>query len=191
MLTLVSFTLKRIRQKMNWNMITDSDLAHMSVPERFFEYAKAYRNAASTLCATMTSEKAMCTWPNANVVMLLAVHATELFLKGAILSREPTAKIEHHLLDDLNADHKTRFSEPSFEWEIPFKTEWGNLSETDIQRLKKTIPVPSMLYRYPVAKGGNEWNGAFGFEPNSFVNVLNQLENDFQRIMAQIQVESK
>jgi hypothetical protein len=171
---------------MNWNMVTDSELAHMTVPERFFEYAKAYRNAASALCATMAAEKTKCTWPNSNVVMLLAVHATELFLKGVILSSEPTALIEHHLLDDLNAEYKKRFTEPSSEWEIPFKTEWGDLSETEIRTRKKNTPVPSMLYRYPVAKGGKEWNGAFGFEPNSFIIVLEQLERDFQRIMAQI-----
>jgi hypothetical protein len=118
--------------------------------------------------------------------MLLAAHATELFLKGAILSREPTALIEHHFLDDLNVEYKKRFLEPSFEWDIPFKTEWGDLTEIEIRTLKKATPVPSMLYRYPVAKGGKEWNGAFGFEPNSFVEVLDQLARDFQRIMAQI-----
>jgi len=170
---------------MNWNMVTDSELAHLSVPERFFEYAKAYRNAASALCASMASEKTMCTWPNANVVMLLAAHATELFLKGAIFARDPTASVEHHFLDDLNVEYKKRFSEPAFEWDIPFKTEWGNLTEVEVRVFKKN-PPPSMLYRYPVAKGGKEWNGAFGFEPNSFVSTLDQLGRDFQRIMAHI-----
>lgn len=167
-------------------MVTDSELAHLSVPERFFEYAKAYRNAASALCAAMSSDSASCTWPNATVVMLLAAHAAELFIKGAILSRAPTASIEHHHLDALNAEYKKHFPETSFEWDIPFKTEWGSLTEAEIQILKKTVPVPSMLYRYPVAKGGKEWNGAFGFEPHSFVEVLDRLGNDFERIRAQI-----
>jgi hypothetical protein len=174
------------RQPTNWNLVTDSDLSHLSVPERFFEYAKAYRNAASALCATMVSDNALCIWPNATVVMLLAAHATELFIKGAILSRVPTASIEHHRLDDLNVEYKKHFPEPSFEWDIPFKTEWGDLTDAEIQTLKKTVPVPSMLYRYPVAKGGKEWNGAFGFEPNSFVEVLDQLGYDFDRIRVQI-----
>ncbi|MBV6319998.1 hypothetical protein [Duganella violaceipulchra] len=171
---------------MNWNMVTDSELAHQSVSERFLEYAKAYRNAASVLCASMISERSMCTWPNANVTLLLAAHATELFLKGAILAKDPTALVEHHLLDDLNTEYKKRFVEPSFEWDIPFKTEWGELTEAEIRALKKTTPVPSMLYRYPVAKGGKEWNGAFGFEPNLFASTLDQLGLDFQRIMARI-----
>ncbi len=167
-------------------MVADSELAHLSVPERFFEYAKAYRNAASALCASMISDRLMCTWPNANVVMLLAAHATELFLKGAIFSRDPTALVEHHFLDDLNTEYKKRFLEPSFEWDIPFKTEWGNLTEAEILAIKKTIPVPSMLYRYPIAKGGKEWSGAFSFEPNLFASTLDQLGLDFQRIMARI-----
>jgi hypothetical protein len=171
---------------MNWNMITDSELAHLSVSQRFFEYAQAYRNAASALCITMASNQGSCTWPNASVVMLLATHATELFIKGAILSRMPTTIIEHHRLDDLSAEYQKCFPEPSFEWDIPFKIEWGELVKTDIETLKKMTPVPSMLYRYPVAKGGKEWYGAFGFEANSFIEVLDQLKRDFERIRVQI-----
>ena len=171
---------------MNWNMVTDSELAHLSVPERFFEYAKAYRNAASALCASMASDKTMCTWPNANVVMLLAAHATELFLKGAILARDPAASVAHHFLDELHAEYKKRFPEPPFEWDIPFRTEWGTFTEAEVRVMKKNTPIPSMLYRYPVAKGGKEWNGAFGFEPNLFASTLDQLHGDFKRIMAQI-----
>lgn len=167
-------------------MITDSELLNLTVPQRFFEYAIAYRNAASALCSSMADERKLRTWPNANVVLLLAAHSTELFLKGAILSRDPSAKIEHHYLDTLDGEYKRLYTDPHFNWEIPFRTEWGDLSEAEIQAVRKTSPVPSMLYRYPVAKGGLEWNGAFGFEAHSFVEILDQLERDFRRIMAHI-----
>lgn len=171
---------------MNWHMITDSEFSNLTVPQRFFEYAIAYRNAASALCATMAEDKKLRTWPNANVVLMLAAHSTELFLKGAILTREPLANIEHHFLDALGVEYKRLFFESHFDWEIPFRTEWGDLSEAEIQTMRKTAPVPSMLYRYPVSKGGKEWNSAFGFEAHSFTGILDQLESDFQRIMAHI-----
>ena len=171
---------------MNWHMVTDSEIIHLSLPQRFFEYAQAYRNAASVLCLTMTLEDASCTWPNATVVMLLAAHATELFLKGAVLARNPAAMIEHHHIDDLSVEYRKRFPETSFEWDIPFKTNWSDMAEDEIEALKKKVPIPSILYRYPVAKGGKEWSGAFGFEPNSFAEVLEQLKHDFERIKAQI-----
>ena len=167
-------------------MVTNSEIIHLSLPQRFFEYAQAYRNAASALCLTMTLEDKLCTWPNATVVMLLAAHATELFIKGAILVRDSSATIDHHRIDALSIEYRKQFPEPSFEWDIPFKTEWPDMAEAEINELKKTVPIPSILYRYPVAKGGKEWNGAFGFEPNSFVGVLEQLERDFDRIKVQI-----
>lgn len=171
---------------MNWHMITDSEMSNLTVPQRFFEYAIAYRNAAEAMCSSMVEDRKLRTWPNANVVLLLAAHSIELFLKGAILSRDPLAKIEHHFLDALGTEYKRLFPESQFRWEIPFRAEWGDLSEAEIQAVRKTSPVPSMLYRFPVSKGGKEWNGAFGFEASSFVEVLDQVDRDFQRIMAHI-----
>lgn len=171
---------------MNWHMVTDSEVLHLAVHERFFEYAQAYRSAASALCLKMTSEDASCTWPNAVVVLMLAAHATELFIKGAILCRDPTAIVEHHHIDDLSSEYRKRFPESLFEWDIPFKTEYPDIAEAEIEALKKAAPVPSILYRYPVTKGGKEWKGAFGFEPHSFLELLEQVKCDFDRIKAQI-----
>ncbi|MGZ8238255.1 MAG: hypothetical protein ACXWTY_10350 [Methylobacter sp.] len=171
---------------MNWHMVTDSEILHLAVPQRLFEYAYAYRDAASALCVKMTSEDASCTWPNAAVVLLLAAHATELFIKGAILCRDPAAIMEHHRIDDLSTEYRKLYPEPSFEWDIPFRTEYLGIAETEIEALKKATPVPSILYRYPVAKGGKEWNGAFGFEPHSFLELLKQVKSDFDRIKTQI-----
>lgn len=172
---------------MNWHMVTDSEILHLAVPQRFFEYAHAYRNAASALCIKMTTEDASCTWPNATVVLLLAAHATELFIKGAILCRDPAATMEHHRIDDLSAEYRKLYPEPSFEWDIPFMTgEYPDMAETEIAALKKATPVPSILYRYPVSKGGRKWRGAFGFEPYSFLGLLEQVKYDFERIKAQI-----
>lgn len=173
---------------MNWQIITDSEIAHLPVYQRFFEYAHVYRNAASALCFKMTSEDETCTWPNAAVVLLLAAHATELFLKGAILCRGPTPVPEHHRIEDLTAEYRKRYPEPSFEWDVPFKTEYPDVPEIELEELKKSALIPSILFRYPVAKGGKEWNGAFGFEPNTFLDVLEQVKADFERIKAQLAI---
>lgn len=167
-------------------MITDSEILHLGVPQRFFEYAHAYQNAATALCIKMTKENASCTWPNAAVVLLLAAHATELFIKGAVLCRDPNATVEHHRINDLSAEYKKHYPEPSFEWDIPFKAEYPDITETEIKALEKATPVPSILYRYPVAKGGKEWSGAYGFEPHSFLQILEQVKHDFERIKLQI-----
>jgi len=116
---------------------------------------------------------------------LLAAHAVELFIKGAVLSRDPCALLEGHLLEQLSDEYRKRFPEPSFEWDIPFKVEYPGIAEADIEALRKATPVPSILYRYPVSRGGKEWNGAFGFEAGTFLAVLERLEHDFKRIKSQ------
>lgn len=73
-------------------MITNSEILHVTVPQRYFEYAQAYRNAASALCVKMTSEDPACTWPNsivANVesIILGALAGIFVYVIGQLLSK--------------------------------------------------------------------------------------------------------
>lgn len=138
-------------------MITDAEIRSLSVPERLFAYADAYLRAAVTLCHCMTVEPKSAKWSNATVVLMLASHAVELFLKGAILTRAPSFDVWNrgHNLLDLAADYQSYFSELSFEWNIPFQAEFPDgLGEAEINTLKKRISPPGILYRYPVQKRG-------------------------------------
>jgi hypothetical protein len=109
----------------------------------------------------MTSEDATCNWPNASVGLLKAANAPELFIKGAILCREPSVSNEHHLINDLISEYKRLFPDSSFKWNIPFWTEYLGIDETESEALTKSVPIPSLLYRYPVAKGDKKLDGAF------------------------------
>jgi hypothetical protein len=56
---------------------------------------------------------------------MLAAHATELFIKGALLTSDPTAIPEHHRIDELSAEYRKRFpNQAAFEWDIPFGIEY-------------------------------------------------------------------
>ena len=167
---------------MTWKLVTDSDLCHLNVPQRFFAYARAYRDAAAGLCDLMTKSPEHYTWPHGAVVLMLSAHSVELFLKGALWTQSSPDEIEHHRIENLAQKFKERFPGPDFEWEIPFKTEYAGLNETEVAALKKTAPVPSILYRFPVGKGGSEWRGAYGFEANSFVAVLEELRTTYARL---------
>lgn len=170
-------------------MITDAEMQSLSMPERFLAYADAYLDAADAMCQQMTREAASAKWSNAAVVLMLAAHAVELFLKGAILARAPSADVwgRGHKLHELAADYCSHFPESSFGWNIPFRTEFPDgLAEAEINALKAEMPAPSILYRYPVQKGGGEWQGVYGFEPNSFLLLLREVKSDFRRISSQL-----
>ena len=107
---------------MAWHMITASELTGLSVPERLFEYAEAYRNASDVLCSKIATDPKSYGWPDAAVVLMLAAHSVELFLKGALLRGFPNEDIGDygHRLEDLSRAYRERFTESIFEWDIPF-----------------------------------------------------------------------
>ena len=163
-------------------MIGNWEIAHVGEPQRFVLYAHAYLNSALLSCEQMAALEEQRTWPNATVVLMLSVHSVELFLKGAILSRDSQAKVGDHRIDLLTEKYRQLFPEPAFEFDVPFRTEYPSLSEAEIQALKKTEPVPSILFRYPVRAPGVEWQGIYAFTAESFLRILSNLRSSYERI---------
>ena len=164
------------------HMIGNWEIAHVSEPQRFVLYAHAYLNSALLSCEQMAADEAQGTWPNATVVLMLAAHSVELFLKGAILRRETHAKVGDHRIVLLTEKYQQLYPEPAFEFDVPFRTEYPSISEAEIQALKKTEPVPSILFQYPVRKPGVEWQGIHAFEVDGFLGILSNLRSSYERI---------
>ncbi len=185
-------------------MLTHSEIGNLTVPEQLFGYAYAYRTSSAVLCEKFESDDAASsTWPNATVVLMLAAHAVELFLKGALLKRnvqEEEVWSFGHKINKLAAKYRETFhGEPAFEWDIPFastltETEWiarmqqlaPDITEAELRDVLRASPDPSILYRYPVNKLGKKWPGLYGFQPPEFSQTLAQVECDFDRIRSQL-----
>jgi hypothetical protein len=163
-------------------MIGNWEIAHVSEPQRFVLYAHAYLNSAVLSCEQMAAHDAQRTWPNATVILMLSAHSVELFLKGAILSRDNDAKVGDHRIDLLTDKYRELYAEPGFEFDVPFRTEYPSISKEEIQALKMTEPVPSILFRYPVRKPGVEWQGVHAFEADGFLRILSNLRSAYERI---------
>jgi hypothetical protein len=164
-------------------MVVDSELVGMSIPARYFAYAEAYGDGAISITEKMISDESQSTWVNSAVVLMLSAHAVELFLKGALFKSDPTAKINHHNIEELYSLYCETYRKTEFEFYMPFKTEYPGMSEAEIESLKECkSPKPSVLYRYPTANGNTKWEGAFGFQASSFLQTLRQLKSDFSRL---------
>lgn len=164
------------------SLILDHSIRNLSIPQRFFAFANAYRSSAEALCERMINIESEDTWPNAAVVLMTAAHATELFLKGMILARTPDADIQSHNIDLLARDFRSLYSEQEAPWDIPFKTEFIGIDSQEIESLIRKQVAPSIRYRYPVAKDGNEWNGVSALRAATFKPVLQELQSAFQRL---------
>lgn len=176
-------------------MLTLADIANLDTHDQFFSYADAYRSASAMLCRQMKQDDTYYTWSHAAVVLMLAAHAVELFLKGALLKR--TGKIiETHNIQRLAEKYRETFQETALTWDILFanplseteliilmKEEWPEINEVQLKQSIAATPDPSILYRYPVDKPGKDWRGHYGFTtPTEFLATLDQLGQDFQRI---------
>lgn len=95
-------------------MIGNWEISHVSESQRFVLYAHAYLNSAQLSCEQMAAHEAQRTWPNATVVLMLAAHSVELFLKGAILGRESHAKVGGHRINLLSEKYRQLYPEPAF-----------------------------------------------------------------------------
>jgi len=170
---------------MSWRMLTDTEIRHLAVPDKMFAYANSYLRGATALCDELAQAFGP-TWADGAVVLMMSAHATELFLKGMLLTRVAEEQVwkRGHDLEGLATDYRSTFSAPEFEWEVPFRTEYpeGMTPEEIAELQPRRDAPPSILYRYPVNKAGEDWKGLYGFEPNSFLPVLRNMKSDFQRL---------
>jgi HEPN domain-containing protein len=153
-------------------------------PEKLLCFAKAYLAASKALCERCKQNLNSTTYADGCVVMFTAYHAVELLLKAMILAKNSDAKL-HHDVEDMAKEYHRLYPKKDYFWRVPFSIEAvGDDIDTrqTLQKLKKELPV-DQLWRYPISKAGTQWNGAFAFEPMSFMdNLILPLELDFDRL---------
>jgi hypothetical protein len=176
---------------MRIDMITNWDIKALSDSERYFLYAESYLQTSRSVALRMREDQAERTWPHASVALMLAAHSVELFLKGALIARSPDSLagirgLDRHRIDMLAEAYFRVFPEEEFVFAIPFQSEYPDLTDEEIAKLKKEEPAPSILYRYPVEAPGKEWRGLQGFEPQSFIEMLVELGQAYERIRGRI-----
>jgi hypothetical protein len=156
-------------------------------PMRFLAFANAYLQASIEVCTRMNLSPEENTWPNANVVLFLKAHATELFLKGALSIRQPKRLEGAHDLEALADQYRNEFSDSSMQFEIPFQSLWltdaGGIPKPPRPE-RSGLPEPSIQYRYPVSSPGVEWPNIVQFDSTSELESLRALASEFARLQS-------
>jgi len=162
-------------------MIGSWNIQRLQKPKQFFAFARSYLEASSILCRKFEGDDDILSYPQASVILFLAYHATELFLKGAILSHSHNERL-HHNIDQLKETYEKLYSGPEFYWNPPFRTEYLGFSPEDIEPPKKDTEPLDQVYRYPTDIKRDEWRDVYAFDPESFQDVLNSISSDFDRL---------
>jgi hypothetical protein len=177
---------------MKWNMLVDSEVLALSVPEQFMEFSDAYMDSACRLCTVLALSSRKASYSRGSVVVYLAYHATELFLKGAILHKSPNENISNtHDVRDLYNRYKKLYPKKKYDTGLLFRSEEPDYSgiepnvvkeiKIEINRLEKSNPIDQRT-RYPQNKEGTPWDGVHGFEASSFLNELKRVRAEFLEI---------
>ncbi|UCV28633.1 HEPN domain-containing protein [Ferribacterium limneticum] len=131
-------------------VVSNLDLTEIVAHEKYWQFADAYIDAAICQCQRFGEDGVVWNYPAACVSAHLGRHAVELFLKGMLASRCGSVE-KGHWISTLSEKYKITFTEPEFDWEIPFDT------KNPIPNLLKKFP-PDQLDRYPLRKGIEDWD---------------------------------
>lgn len=173
-------------------MLVDYEVVNLSVPEQFSVFSNAYLDSAIRLCTVLARSTKKATYVRGSVVLYLAFHATELFLKGAILKSVPEENVgSTHNIGILNNRYKNLYQGKKYRFRLLFTSEEPDFSNIEPDKVKKyKIIIENMekdnphaqKFRYPQNKEGQPWSGPNGFEPSSFLRELKQLREQFNDI---------
>jgi hypothetical protein len=181
---------------MTWQMLRFSELQQLPVYEQMLAFAEAYLDSAEVLCDSLCSDKERTNYAHGSVVMFLAFHSLELFFKGCILKSSPAERFGGKAGHDLDALSKRFFKlypKKEFQFEVPFRHDIpkvvggmaaDKLAEllTHIEEHRKKVPE-GQRHRYPIDMDSKSWDGVYGFEPNSFLVTLRELQQVYARIL--------
>jgi len=166
--------------KKHWNMLTFDELACESTSNQFYRYSLAYLDSAERLCKVLKRSSRKATYERGSVVLYLAIHATELFLKAAIVHKAPKEKFGHDLMLLYNRYNKL-YTKKIHGFDLPFRSESAPPLDIKIDRNQ-----PDQVYRYPRKTVDDPWSGHYSFEANSFLITLQELRTHFERMHAEL-----
>ncbi|QJD90135.1 hypothetical protein HH213_08515 [Duganella dendranthematis] len=166
---------------MTYRMITDNEIRSLPLHEQFFAMADAYLDAAIRQTEHV-NEVADSEWSDASVAMFLFAHATEMFLKAAILLRAPSTKVKDlsHSIRDLVTEYMRLYPGPEYEGDFRFYTE--DMPPDTPKSVKAEINSPSMVFRYSVNKENAQWQTLNGFVASMLLRDLQEIKQTFARL---------
>lgn len=176
---------------MTWRMVVESDIASLGIPLKFLAYSDAYLDSASRLCTVLKRSPVKSNYARGSVVQYLTFHAIELFLKGAILEREPKENVRNHDIQVLSKRFNNLYPGAKYEFHAPFISRDEpdrslifspeTIQELKIKDSKQKKPWDQRL-RYPRSPEGQPWGGGVGFEPGSFLVEIKKLKENIAQL---------
>ncbi|MBN8476123.1 hypothetical protein [Sulfuritalea sp.] len=183
---------------MSWHMVHCSEIESLRTPLQFLTFSEAYLDSAARLCAIRAASPNESSYPRGAVILSLAFHGIELFLKAAILEKAPEERFggrAGHDIEYLYKRYKNLFPGAEYVIEVPFRKRGIDSSGLNLpitEELRDSVNAheratpTDQLHRYPRNMEGQPWQGIYAFEPNSFSLTISQVQEDISRLRESI-----
>src|SRR5690554_1552451 len=139
--------------------------------DKFFGLSAAYLSAADKLAKHNSVELRSEIDYVGSACMFNARLGVELFLKGMIVLRDPSAKVGTHVLERLAPKFREIYPGNEFNWSIPFTVQVVGGSEQErAEAIRETIrnrPL-DQVFLYPTDCKGRAWELLVDFSPSWF-----------------------
>lgn len=169
-------------------MINSWEIEDLENPALFHDLAIGYIDGSISLTEDMLDNSFENSFSHSRVILSLAYHGTELFLKGAISGNTTNPTIMgSHDLGKLKKEYDMIYPGIEFELSLPFGYEYLGYNAKDIEEMIKDEPPQDQTFRYHTDKSGKVWrgfksqDGITAFLPKSFITTISEFR---QRIVA-------
>ena len=173
------------RNRRSTRMRGSWELTGIETPQQFCIFAYAFLDSAEALNKSLVVSNQAKNFLLGNPVLYLTRHAVELFLKGAILTRDEM-KRPHHELETLADQYEDLFADDSrFTWNVPFRVQVVGFDAEQVDGVRKEhlrrYPADQLL-RYPADRAMKPWNLVSAFDAVLFERQLVSIRTDFERL---------
>lgn len=167
-------------------MIGTWEIQNLDAATLDLELAMANLDASVNLCKSMNVGSLPRTFHHAKVIMSLAYHGVELFMKHGIRKKGQDPTRHGHDLRKLRESYQDLNPTPDLHFEVPFVPAYLGFTKDQLkQRIDDKQPLDQHL-RYHLDQGGNPWPEAHGFLPDRYISELTLLRDRLRDIANKI-----
>jgi len=154
------------------------EFSDMAAWDRCYWLSRAYLEASACLCEAMLKEDFSNQYSSSRVILHLARHGLELFLKGSIIAATGASEVSGHNLAKLLTRYQEHFQGEAYQFRSPhhFALRGGpDLFQEDLALFHSTL---DQRHRYPADRKGRGFAAPEVFDARNFLAAIGDLTKD-------------
>jgi hypothetical protein len=162
--------------------VDSSKFRTLPVPEKFYQQAIAFLQAAALLCEASGEAGHALQWSQASVCYYCLNIATEPFLKACIQRSAGASKTPTHEISELLASYRKALPDDEFQFPTPWAPSWKEVEAVlEIKVVEEIDHHPDQLFRYGADRSGKASAGIQFFCPDRFFGYISYLNDVWRR----------